>query len=377
MCDRAVRARPSAPRKARRYPHHVCGAGAENRENAVPLPCLARLRTANAKRGRIVILLVIAAVSALIAPPASTAQPAGTVFRIGLLDASQSSQSSLFLTVFRQALGELGYVEGRNLILEQRYAEDRPERLSALAAELVSLQASVLVTLATPATLAGKAATATIPIVMVVGEPVGAGIVPSLSRPGGNITGLSLNNAEVAGKRLQLLKEAAPKLARVAVLANQANPSFTALHLAPTRSAAAQLGITVQLLEVRGPSELADAFTAMTRGHAGAVIILPDPMFAFHRKRIAELALQHRLPATYDSRLFAENGGLLGYAPVWEDFYRRAATYADKILRGAKPADLPIEQPTKFELVINLKTAKALGLEIPSSLQQRADHVIK
>jgi ABC-type uncharacterized transport system substrate-binding protein len=336
------------------------------------------LRTTNAKRGRIVILVVIAVVHALTALPASMAQPAGTVFRIGLLDpASQSSESSLFLTVFRQALGELGYVEGRNLILEQRYAEDRPERLSALAAELVSLQASVLVTLATPATLAGKAATATIPIVMVVGEPVGAGIVPSLSRPGGNITGLSLNNAEVAGKRLQLLKEAAPKLARVAVLANQANPSFTALHLAPTRSAAAQLGITVQLVEVRGPSELADAFTAMTRSHAGAVIILPDPMFALHRKRIAELALLHRLPATYDSRLFAENGGLLGYAPVWEDFYRRAATYVDRILRGAKPADLPIEQPTKFELVINLKTAKALGLDILSSLQQRADHLIK
>jgi ABC-type uncharacterized transport system substrate-binding protein len=186
-----------------------------------------------------------------------------------------------------------------------------------------------------------------------------------------------LNNAEVAGKRLQLLKEAVPKLARVAVLANQANPSFTALHLAQTRSAAERLGITVQPVEVRGPSELANAFTAMTRGHAEGVIILPDPMFGFHRKRIAELALQHRLPSTYDSKLFAEDGGLLSYAPVSSDFYRRAATYVDKILKGAKPADLPVEQPTKFELVINLKTAKALGLTIPQSILVRADQVLE
>ena len=327
------------------------------------------------KFGRIATLLVIGVVSALIAPPASMAQQGGTVFRIGYLD--PTSQSALFLLVFREALGELGYVEGKNLVLEQRYAEDRPERLSALAAELVNLHVSVLVTFATPATLAAKAATTTIPILMVVGEPVGAGIVPSLSRPGGNITGLALNNVEVAGKRLQLLKEAAPKLTRVAVLANQANPSFTALHLAQTRSAADRLGITVQPVEVRGPSELGNAFTAMTRGHVEAVIILPDPMFGLHRKRIAELALQHRLPSTYDSKLFAEDGGLLGYAPVYADFYRRAATYVDKILKGAKPADLPIEQPTKFELVINLKTAKTLGLAIPLSLRQRADQVIK
>jgi len=306
------------------------------------------------------------------------AQQAGPVFRIGYLDPTrQSGDSALFLPVFREALGELGYVEGKNLVLEQRYAEDRPERLPALAAELVNLHVSVLVTFATPATLAAKAATTTIPILMVVGEPVGAGIVPSLGRPGGNITGLALNNAEVAGKRLQLLKEAVPKLARVAVLANQANPSFTALHLAQTRSAAERLGITVQPVEVRGPRELANAFTAMTRGHAEGVIILPDPMFGFHRKRIAELALQHRLPSTYDSKLFAEDGGLLSSAPVSSDFYRRAATYVDKILKGAKPADLPIEQPTKFELVINLKTAKSLGLAIPPSLQQRADQVVK
>jgi putative ABC transport system substrate-binding protein len=326
------------------------------------------------KFGRIATLLVIGVVSVLNAPPAPTAQQAGKVLRIGLLS---TSQSTVFLSVFRQALGELGYVEGKNLVLEQRYAEDRPERLSALAAELVDQRVAILVTIATPATLAAKAATTTIPIVMVVGEPVAAGIVPSLSRPGTNITGLALDNVDVAEKRLQLLKEAVPRLARVAVLANRENLSFTALQLAQTRSAGERLRVAVQLVEVRGPSDLAGAFTAMTRGHAGAVIILPDPMFGFHRKRIAELAVQHRLPSTYDAKVFAEDGGLLAYGPLLNDFYRRAAVYVDKILKGAKPADLPVEQPTKFELVINLKTAKAIGVTIPLSLRQRADQVIE
>ena len=236
---------------------------------------------------------------------------------------------------------------------------------------------AVLVTIATPATLAAKAATTTIPIVMVVGDPVAAGIVPSLSRPGGNITGLALDNLDVAEKRLQLLKEAVPRLARVAVLANQENPLFNTLQLAQTRSAAERLRVAVQPVEVRGPSDLARAFTAMTRGQAGAVIILPDPMLGFHRKRIAELAVKHRLPSTYDAKVFAEDGGLLAYGPLLDDFYRRAAVYVDRILKGAKPADLPVEQPTKFELAINLKTAKAIGLTIPSSLRQRADQVIE
>jgi putative ABC transport system substrate-binding protein len=310
----------------------------------------------------------------LAAPLAARAQQAAKVWRIGILS---TSHSTLFLPVFRQALGELGYVEGKNLVLEQRYAQDRPERLSALAAELVNLRVAVIVAFATPATLAAKAATTTIPIVMIVGEPVAAGIVLSLSRPGGNITGLALNNIEVAGKRLQLLKAAVPRLARVAVLANQASRSFTALQLAETRSAAERLGVAVQPVEVRGPSEFAWAFTAMTRGHAEGVVILPDPMFGFHRKRIAELALQHRLPSTYDAALFAEDGGLLAYAPRFTDLYRSAAVYVDKILKGAKPADLPVEQPTKFELVINLKTARALGLTIPPSVLGRADQVIE
>ena len=374
ICDGAVRARPSAPGKVRKQPNDVCQADGETGQNANRLSRVARSRTVNVKFGRIAALLVIGVVSALTAPPAPMAQQASKVLRIGFLS---TSQSTVFLPVFRQALGELGYVEGTNLVLEQRYAEDRPERLSALAAELVNLRVAVIVTFATPATLAAKAATTTTPIVMVVGEPVAAGIVPSLGRPGGNITGLALDNVEVAGKRLQLLKEAVPNLARVAVLANQANPSFTALQLAQTRSAAERLGVAVQPVEVRGPSDLARAFTAMTRGHAAAVIILPDPMFGFHGKRIAELALQHRLPSTYDAKVFAEDGGLLAYGPLLDHFYRRAAVYVDKILKGAKPADLPVEQPTKFELVINLKTAKAIGLTIPPSLRQRADQVIE
>jgi putative ABC transport system substrate-binding protein len=281
------------------------------------------------KFGGVATLLAIGLASALAAPPKPVAQQAGKVLRIGFLS---TSQSTVFLPVFRQALGELGYTEGKNLILEQRYAEDRPERLSAFAAELVALRVAVLVTFATPATLAAKAATTTIPIVMVVGEPVAAGIVPSLSRPGGNITGLALDNVDLAEKRLQLLKEAVPRLARVAVPANQANPSFTALQLAQTRSAAERLSVAVQPVEVRGSSDFARAFTAMTRGHAGAVIILPDPMFGFHGKRIAELAIQHRLPSTYDAKVFAEDGGLLAYGALLDDFYRRAAVYVDKIL---------------------------------------------
>ncbi len=374
ICDGAVRARPSAPGKVRKHPNDVCQVNGETGQNAKRLPRVARSRTVNVKLGRIAAFLVIGVVSALTAPPAPMAQQASKVLRIGFLS---TSQSTVFLPVFRQALGELGYVEGANLVLEQRYAEDRPERLSALAAELANLRVAVLVTFATPATLAAKAATTTIPIVMVVGEPVAAGIVSSLGRPGGNITGLALDNVEVAEKRLQLLKEAVPKLARVAVLANQANPSFTALQLAQTRSAAERLGVAVQPVEVRGPSELARAFTAMTRGHAAGVIILPDPMFGFYGKRIAELAVQHRLPSTSDAKVFAEDGGLLAYGPLLDDFYRRAAVYVDKILKGAKPADLPVEQPTKFELVINLKTAKAIGLTIPPSLRQRADQVIE
>jgi putative tryptophan/tyrosine transport system substrate-binding protein len=259
----------------------------------------------------------------------------------------------------------------------QRYAEDRLERLPRLAAELVNLHVDVLVTIATPATLAAKAATATIPIVMSTGDPVGVGIVQSLNRPGGNITGVALNNVEVAAKRLQLLAEAVPKLSRVAVLANQMNPTFNALQVGQTRKAAERMGVAVQLVEVRGPGRLADAFVAMSREHAEAAIILPDPTFRVHGKRIAELALQHGLPSTADDRPFVEAGGLLAYAPDYDEFNRRIAWLVDRVLKGAKPAELPVEEPTKFELVINLKTAKALGLTIPQTLLLQANQVIE
>ena len=314
------------------------------------------------------------AAALLAAPLAAQAQQAGKVWRIGYLGPSRPAAP---FTEFRQALGKLGYVEGKNLILEQRYAEDQLERLPRLAAEIVNLHVDVLVTIATPATLAAKAATATIPIVMLAGDPVGVGIVQSLNRPGGNITGLALNNVEVAAKRLQLLAEAVPRLSRVAVLANQMNPTFTALQAGQTRKAAERMGVAVQLVEARGPGGLADAFVAMSREHAEAAIILPDPTFRVHGKRIAELALQHRLPSTADDRRFIEAGGLLAYAPDYDEINRRMAWFVDRVLKGAKPAELPVEEPTKFELLINLKTAKALGLRIPPSLLLRADQVIE
>jgi putative ABC transport system substrate-binding protein len=318
--------------------------------------------------------LLTSLMGALAAPLGAKAQHVGKAWRIGYLGPSRPAAP---FTEFRQALGRLGYVEGKNLILEQRYAEDRLERLPRLAAELVNLHVDVLVTIATPATLTAKAATATIPIVMLAGDPVGVGIVQSLNRPGGNITGVALNNVEVAAKRLQLLAEAVPKLSRVAVLANQMNPTFTALQAGQTRKVAERMGVAVQMVEVRGPGGLADAFVAMSREHAEAAIILPDPTFRVHRKRIAELALQHRLPSTADDRRFVEAGGLLSYAPDYDEINRRLAWFVDRVLKGAKPAELPVEDPTKFELVINLKTAKALGLTIPQSVLVRADEVIQ
>jgi putative ABC transport system substrate-binding protein len=314
------------------------------------------------------------ALTLTLAPLAAEAQQTGKVWRVGFLD---PSRPAVPFTEFRQALGKLGYVEGKNLILEQRFAEDRLERLPRLAAELVNLHVDVLVTIATPATLAAKAATATIPIVMSAGDPVGAGIVQSLNRPGGNITGVALNNVEVAAKRLQLLAEAVPGLSRVAVLANQMNPTFTALQNGQTRKAAERIGVAVQLVEVRGPGGLAEAFVAMSREHADAAIILPDPTFRVHGKLIAELALKQRLPSTADDRRFVEAGGLLAYAPDYNEFNRRLAWFVDRVLKGAKPAELPVEEPTKFELVINLTTAKALGLTIPQTLLLRADQVIQ
>jgi len=322
----------------------------------------------------------------LAVPLAAEAEPAGKVHRIGFLSPSSPSDperlTSPFgergLAAFRQGLHDLGYVEGQNISIEPRWAEGRFERLPDLAAEVVRLKVDVIVSVVTQASLAAKNATRTIPIVMVAaGDPLGSGLVANLARPGGNVTGPSSMYADLAGKQLELLMKTAPKVSRVAVLWNPANAVWQAQMLRETEHAARALGLQRQLLEARGPDELEEAFVAMTREHASALLVQVDVIFALHARRIADLAAKHRVPAMYGAREHVEAGGLMSYAPNVLDLFRRAATYVDKILKGAQPGDLPVEQPTKFELVINRKTAKALGLTIPQSLLQRADQVIE
>jgi putative ABC transport system substrate-binding protein len=278
---------------------------------------------------------------------------------------------------FRQGLHELGYVEGRNIQIESRWAEGNYDRLPGLAADLVRLKVDVIVTYGTPAAQAAKGATGTIPIVMAaIIDPVASGLVTSLARPGGNITGQSMMSPDLAEKQLQILKELVPKTSRVAVLHNPANPG-NAPQVRHAQDAARALGVRLQILGARGPSEIDSAFAAMTAEQAGAVIVLVDAILQSNRARIADLAARHRLPAVYGLHEYAEAGGLLAYGPNRLDMFRRAATYVDRILKGAKPGDLPVEQPSTFTLVINLKTAKALGLTIPPSLLLRADQVIE
>jgi len=268
-------------------------------------------------------------------------------------------------------------VEGQNIALEFRFAQGRPEKLPAMAAELVHMKVEVIVTESVLAAREAKQATGTIPIVTAIhGDPVGAGLVASLTRPGGNVTGLSLLAPELSGKRLQLLKEVTPKATQVAAIWNAANPA-AARYLTETRSAARSLGVQLQSVEVRHPSDLDAAFETVTGARASALITLPDGMLLANKTRIIEFAAKSRLPALFPDQEFAEAGGLMAYGPSLASNFRRAAAYVDKILKGAKPADLPIEQPTKFELTINLKTAKALGLTIPQSVLGRADQVIE
>jgi len=285
---------------------------------------------------------------------------------------------SPLLDAFRQGLRELGWVEGQNIAIEYRFAEGRFDRLPDLAAELVRLKVDIIVAQPTPAAVAAKNATKTIPIVMIsVGDPVGLGLIASLARPGGNVTGSSYSvGPEIAGKLLELLKETVPKVRRVAILWNPANPAQP-LFIRELNVAAPSLGVQLQLLEARGPNEFEGAFAAMAKERAGALLVMADGMFLLHRTRLADLAARSRLPAAYGVRDHVDAGGLMSYGSSTRDLFRRSATFVDKILKGAKPADLPVEQPTKFELVINAKTAKALGLTIPPSLLQRADEVIQ
>jgi putative tryptophan/tyrosine transport system substrate-binding protein len=308
---------------------------------------------------------------------AAEAQRAGKVPRIGILWAYSPSVVSPFAEAFRQRLRGLGYLEGQNVAVEERWAEGRFDRLPSLAAELVRLNVDVIVTASTPAAQAAKQATRTVPIVVtLVTDPVEGGIVASLARPGGNVTGLSLMHPELSAKRLALLKEVIPKVSRVAVFWSSSTPSYP-LILHETEDAARSLGVQLQVVEVRGPTGFANAFSAATRERAGALVVLPDAMFREQQRRMLDLAAKHRLPAMYWSKELVDAGGLMAYGANIPEVYRQAAVFVDKILKGAKPADLPIEQPAKFELVINLRTAKALGLPIPQSLLLRADQVIE
>jgi len=329
-------------------------------------------------RFRTIVVIVTLALAVLTAPLAAAAQQAGKVHRIGCLSAADARSIMHLVEAFRQGLRELGYVEGKDIVIEYRFAEGRYERLPALAADLVRLKVDVILAASPPTHQAAKDATKTIPIVMAAAiDPVETGLVASLARPGGNITGLTWTaGPEIVGKQLELLKEAVPKVSRVAVLWNPTNHSHP-LILGEAKVAARSLGVQLQLPEARGPDQFERALAAATRERAGALFILRDPMFYLHRTRLAELATKSQLPAIGVWGEFVEAGGLMSYGPSLPDLWRRAATFVDKILKGAKPADLPVEQPTKFELVINLKTARALGLRIPQSVLIRADQVIE
>jgi ABC-type uncharacterized transport system substrate-binding protein len=321
--------------------------------------------------GGVVTLLL----SLLVTPFVAHAQLPSKVPRVGVL--AERSPTEPFLAVFRQGLHDLGYTEGQNIVIEYRYAHGVVEQFSPLAAELLRLDFDVLVVWGTGAAQAAQALTTTVPIVFTVpGDPVGTGLVASLARPGGNATGLSSLTSGLSGKHLELLKMAMPQVARVAVLYNPVNP-VSRLALNETREAARALAVELHVLEVRQPHELASAFAALTAWRAEALLTISAPMFGTTLAELAQLAATHRLPAIYVRREFVEAGGLLAYGPSWADNFRRAATYVDKILKGAKPADLPVEQPTKFEFIINLKTAKALGMTMPPSLLLLADEVLQ
>jgi putative ABC transport system substrate-binding protein len=326
------------------------------------------------RRDTVLALLALGA-----APLAADAQQAAKVTRIGYLSPNLAAGSHL-RDAFLQGLRDLGYVQGRNVVIEYRDAEGKLERLPALAAELVALKVDVI--LAEGGTLGPRVAmqaTRTIPIVFAAGDPVGSGLVTGLARPGGNVTGLSTLNAELVGKRLELLKQAVPGVDRIAVLRQpRALGERTAKDMLEAADVAARaLGVQPQFIEAGGPDEFARAFSDMTRARVGALTVLPSAMFLREHRRLAELAAKNRLPAVYVSREFVDAGGLMSYGANQSDLFRRAATYVDKILKGAKAGDLPVEQPTKFELVINLKTAKALGLTMPQSVLAHADEMIQ
>jgi len=322
-----------------------------------------------------IIFLLVAALILVSFQFGEAQQASGKIPRIGYLAGGLGAATRT--ETFKQGLRDLGYVEGKNIIIEYRNAEGKIERYSDLVADLVGLKVDVIFTSSTPGALAAKNATKTIPIVFTnVGDPVANGLVASLARPGGNITGLSTLAPELSGKGLELLKETIPKLSRVAVVWNPDNPGKTS-SFKETEVAARALRLQLQSLEVRGPKDVEPAFQAARKERAGALIVLRDVVVSSQIRRILELALKNQMPAIYGDRGFVDAGGLMSYGPNIDDLFRRAATYVDKILKGTKPADLPIERPSKFELVINLKTAKQIGLTIPPNVLARADKVLR
>ena len=303
------------------------------------------------------------------------AQQLEKIWRIGFLLAGSPSSSSDQVAAFRQGLRQVGYEEGKNVTIDFRYAEGKFERLPELAVELVRLKVDVIVSPGNQPSQAAKRATTTIPIVFPgVGDPVGWGLVDSLARPGGNITGFTNFSPELSGKRVELLKESFPKISRAAVLRDPSQPpqSFN-----ETETASRSVGIKVQSLEIRNAADVETAFSAMSKNRTEALITLPQPALSIHRRRIVDFTAKSRLPSVHSDRLWAEAGGLISYGPDNIDLHRRAGIYVDKILKGAKPADLPVEQPTKFEFIVNLKTARQIGLTIPPNVLARADRVIR
>jgi len=319
--------------------------------------------------------VIVTLTLSLAVPLAAAAQPPGKVYRIGYLGTNPPPAD--WWDALLDGLRQRGYSEGRNLVFERRFSEGNAERFPELAAEMVQRRVDLILVHTTPAAIAAKHATQTIPIVFPTAiDPVGAGLVASLARPGGNLTGLSSLAPELSGKRLELLKRAVPGMTRVAVLWNAANPANTAAWH-ETQAAARALGLLLHAQDVRSPQAFKGAFARTAQAHPDALLVLQDSLITMHRQHVVEFVTQQHLPSVFSTREWVVTGGLMSYGPNFPDLNRRAATYVDKILKGAKPADLPVEQPTKFELVINLKAAKALRLTIPQWLLQRADEVIR
>ena len=308
-------------------------------------------------------------------PLGAYAQP--KIPRIGFMGNSTAALEANLVDAFREGLSDLGYEEGRNIVIEYRWADGNYDRFPALVAELIAAKVDAIVTAGTPAALAVKKATTTVPLVMVaVGDPVGTGLVPSLARPGGNLTGLSSIAPDLEGKRLQLLREIVPALSHVAMFVNSLNP-FHVSSMKQARAAAQTMGIKLQLHDIRKSEDLDDAFAAIRKERPDALLILADRVFLHNRERMMDFTREQRLPNVNAYKELVEVGGLMSYGPSYEDMHKRAAIYVDKILKGAKPADLPIEQPSKFTFIINLKTAKALGVTVPSQLLGLADQLIE